>query len=56
MSIHVSLICGWINFMPPLSCVLKKLFLLPIGTVCVGGGGRGGEGDTHSSVQQLQSS
>ncbi len=53
MSIHVSLICGWINFMPPLSCVLKNCFLLPIGTVC---GGGGGEGDTHSSVQQLQSS
>ena len=52
MSIHVSLICGWINFMPPLSCVLKNCFYSLL-DLCVGGGE---EGDTHSSVQQLLSS
>jgi len=40
--------------MPHLQSVLKNCFLLSIGTW--GGGGKGGEGDTHVSVQQLQSS
>jgi hypothetical protein len=40
MSIHVSLICSWINFMPPLSCVLKNSFYSLL-ELCVGwGGGR----------------
>jgi hypothetical protein len=45
----------WINFMPHLQSVLRNCFLLSIGTLG-GGGGRMGEGDTHVSVQQLQSS
>jgi hypothetical protein len=41
MSIHVSLFCIWINFMPPESCVLKNCFYsLFERLVCgVGGGG-----------------
>ena len=42
------------DFMPHLQSVLRNCFLLSIGTL--GGGGKGGEGDTHVSVQQLQSS
>jgi hypothetical protein len=30
MSNHTSFVCVWINFMPPLSSVLGKLFLLSI--------------------------
>jgi hypothetical protein len=38
MSIHVNLICSWINFMAPLSCVLKNCFysLLELGLMTEG--------------------
>jgi hypothetical protein len=44
MSNHFSLICDWINCMPPLSCVRKKCFyyLFELTELRGGGGRRGG--------------